>query len=70
MANDRAFIARQSAYNRRAEKTSVRAANKWADNLVTRQAAQARATRACGGCGVGVRTAARFCENCGKELDT
>jgi hypothetical protein len=68
MGNDRSFIARQAAFNKRYTKNHERATEKWADKLVAREEARARATISCPECGAGARKAARFCEQCGKEL--
>jgi len=68
MANDRGFIARQAKFNKRMVKSHERSTNRWADKLVAQEEARARATRTCAECGAGTRKAARFCEQCGKEL--
>jgi hypothetical protein len=68
MGNDAAFISRMAKANKRISKTHERSTERWADKLVAKQAARARATRSCPTCDRGVRKDARFCEHCGEEL--
>lgn len=68
MGNDRGFIARQAAFNKRFTRSHERSAERWADKLVAKQAATARASRECPACERGVRRDARFCEHCGEEM--